>query len=222
MKCRKHLIDIYGTWGETALIKASRQGKADIVDYLLKSGADVDKVSGGTGRTALMVAIIHGHLEVVVLLNGKGCDWSIRDRTECQAVHFISNLDSNQLDLVDYVLSQPSVDVNAQDSNGCTVLMKAISLKSPVEILKRILDSGADPNVKSTHGITALMIAILGRYTEAVTILLEYPINLDDVTRDNVSALTLAESNNCEVIAEQLIERKRNPLPPTIVLHEAA
>jgi FOG: Ankyrin repeat len=77
---RKHLIDVYGTWGETALIKASRQGKADIVDYLLKSGADVDKVSGGTGRTALMVAIIHGHLEVVVLLNGKGCDWSIRDR----------------------------------------------------------------------------------------------------------------------------------------------
>ncbi|KAL1464982.1 hypothetical protein WDU94_004580, partial [Cyamophila willieti] len=122
---RKNIIDVLGAWGETALIKASRQGKADIVDYLLKSGADVNKVSEGTDRTALMEAIIHGHLNVVEILNERGCDWRVQDRTRCQAVHFISTLDNHHIDLVDYVLKQDSIQIDSQDCTGCTLLMKA-------------------------------------------------------------------------------------------------
>uniref|UniRef100_A0A8D9BPD3 Fibronectin type 3 and ankyrin repeat domains 1 protein n=1 Tax=Cacopsylla melanoneura TaxID=428564 RepID=A0A8D9BPD3_9HEMI len=217
---RKNLIDVHGAWGETALIKASRQGKADIVDYLLKSGADVNKVSEGTDRTALMVAVIHGHLNVVEVLNEKGCDWSVRDRTRCQAVHFVCTLDSRHFDLVHYVLKQSSIQIDAQDCTGCTVLMKSVTLNAPIEIIKKILDSGANPNLKSNYGITALMTAVLNSNAEAVSLLLASGANPDDVTGDNVSTMTLAESIQCQNILEQLLEIKNNPPPPAIILHD--
>lgn len=46
-------------------------------------------------------------------------------RTECQAVHFVSILDSKDSELVDNVLNEESISINAQDCTGSTVLMKA-------------------------------------------------------------------------------------------------
>ncbi len=51
----------------TPLINASRMGCKDVVEVLLNSGADVS-VKNSDGRTALVLAKIYDHIEIVELL----------------------------------------------------------------------------------------------------------------------------------------------------------
>ena len=55
----------------SALQAASARGSANIVELLLKNGADVG-AKGGPHGTALKAAKKFGHMEVVKLLQGKG------------------------------------------------------------------------------------------------------------------------------------------------------
>lgn len=75
----------------------------------------------------------------------------------------------------------------------------SVALNAPVEFIKKILEKGADPNIKSNNGITALMTAVLNKNISAVALLVDYGANIDDVTQDSVSAMTLAMSSNAEV-----------------------
>jgi ankyrin repeat protein len=58
----------------TALHWASNNGHHDIVDYLIRQGADVDRLCGHFHLTSLMLAAINGHIESVRLLISAGAE----------------------------------------------------------------------------------------------------------------------------------------------------
>ncbi len=62
-------VDAKDLDGETALMVASENGNAILVDLLIKEGADVD-VKDNDGQTALMKASKDGHAAVATLLKG--------------------------------------------------------------------------------------------------------------------------------------------------------
>ena len=70
--------------GNTALMKASQNGKANCVEALLEWGADKDAASGPygsyDGRTALHRAAEYGHLECARLLVRAGADRAKKNR----------------------------------------------------------------------------------------------------------------------------------------------
>ena len=66
---------------------ASYHGQAEVVKYLLKSGAQVDAVSR-RGRTPLHDASKRGHSEVVELLVEAGADIAAQDEDGLSAVHW--------------------------------------------------------------------------------------------------------------------------------------
>ncbi len=61
-------IDIYWNWKNTPLHLAAREGHADVVDFLLKHGADVN-AQNADGQTPVQCAVEGGHEEAASLLH---------------------------------------------------------------------------------------------------------------------------------------------------------
>lgn len=109
----------------TALMWAAHAGNADIVQELLRSGAEVN-ASAKDGETALILACNKGHHKVVqILLN---CD---------------------EVSKKEKRLTRASVD--AQTSVGITPLMFA-ALSGHVEVVRTLLLQGADLTVTDAQG----------------------------------------------------------------------
>jgi ankyrin repeat protein len=70
---RSDTLDLQGSYGNTALMKAAREGNAAIVDELLQAGAD-PVLKNVDGNQALWLACFGENPEVVRLLITAGCD----------------------------------------------------------------------------------------------------------------------------------------------------
>lgn len=68
----------YGMRSDTPLMIAAACGRLEIVEYLVREGADIDK-QGGNGRSALIWATIKDHLDIVKSLLAHGADTDLHD-----------------------------------------------------------------------------------------------------------------------------------------------
>lgn len=66
-------INKQGNYGNTALMKAAREGNIDIVTDLLDSGADIH-MTNVDGNTALWLSCFGGNTEIIKLLIAKGIE----------------------------------------------------------------------------------------------------------------------------------------------------
>ena len=146
--------------GMTALISASINGKRDIVELLLKAGADPN-IKDALGQTALMGA--QGNIDILrLLLLDKGVNPNIQDRRGNTAL-MIATVQRNT-DVVKLLLDK-GVDPNIVDTDGKTALIISaatvpFSRQENDDNLKNVrllLDKGADPNIVDNDGKTALM-----------------------------------------------------------------
>ena len=108
--------------GETALMWASYHGHKDIVELLLKNGADVN-ARDDDGCTALIKASFRGHKEIVELLLKRGADVSMANKNGNTALIFASSWGHEEI--VELLLKN-GADVNAKNSEGNTALMCAM------------------------------------------------------------------------------------------------
>jgi ankyrin repeat protein len=72
---------------ENALHLAARNGYTEVIEELLKAGADVNALEG-TNSTALMYAAYNGHLETVELLLKEGAELNVRDEGGYTALYW--------------------------------------------------------------------------------------------------------------------------------------
>ena len=106
-------------------------------------------------------------------------------------------------------------DINAtevrEDSGvyvrGLTALMMA-STNGRTEVVKLLLDKGAEVNLKNNYGITALFMASANGHTEIVKLLLDKgaEVNVKN-TDDGVTALFMASANGHTGIVKLLLDK---------------
>ena len=180
--------------GYTPLMRAIRRGNSEIAKLLIRSGADVNAETP-YGSTALMDAICFGsNTEIAKLLIDRGANIYVKDMLGktlldlTQIFHgpaiadlikakMDSDLHSNKpmgSDLImailnnniDFVHSSilSGVNVNAKDNAGNTAL-KLASERGQTEIVKLLLDAGADINIGNTNDYTPLEMAILNGHS---------------------------------------------------------
>ena len=104
----------------------------------------------------------------------------------------------------------PRVDVNAQDSEGRTALMAAMSsLNSPEEaqeMCEKLIKFSADPNIQDKDGRTALMDSIL--FTDSQRFLIENGADVSLRAKDGSKALMIALKYCRFDVAQILLENE--------------
>lgn len=152
------------TYERTPLHIAAERGQTEIVDLLLKKGADInarDSSNGAPlsqGNTALILAAAMNHLDTVQLLlaQAKKPDVLLREREGKTAFWFA--VENENLEMVKLLYSHGS-KVNLPDKTGASVLTTTV-LHKKYDVLDFLISKGADINKADNKGYTPLMAAI--------------------------------------------------------------
>jgi len=154
--------------GNTPLHKAVMQFYApEIVDTLIQAGAPVN-AQNANGDTPLILCARTEHYEYAKSLIDAKADIFKMNQAGENALRIALSKGYKAVDNI--VL--PS-NVNQSDDNSNSVLMTAVSLKAPADVLKLILSKGADPNARNKAQDSALHIAVRQNFAEQGVVLLD-------------------------------------------------
>jgi len=150
--------------GDNALLSANT---ADKVKLLLANGANPN-ATGKYGRTALQVAALQGDPESVAALLKAGAEVNAKDSEGNTALLVMLYIDEDNKQaptvtrdyagVVRALLRDKKIDVNAQNEDGETALMRAVKLGN-AEVVRLLLAARADANATDDIGDTAFTLA---------------------------------------------------------------
>lgn len=171
--------------GFTPLLFAAREGHVDVLDALVRAGADVDDTLPASGMSALVLAVYNAQYDFAQALLDLGADpdaagngWTALHQTVWTRR---PNLGRNPpfpvplgaLDAFDLVraLAAAGADLDARqtkeprdgnrnllDRIGSTPFLQAAKV-ADVEMMRLLVDLGADPSLATAEGVTPLMAA---------------------------------------------------------------
>jgi ankyrin repeat protein len=142
--------------GETPLMTASRTGNPAAVKVLLDAGADINAAEEWRGQTALMWAAAEGHNEAAKVLISRGA---------------LVNAKSKVFDFSALRPKPGSVGMNFP-RGGFTPLLFAVR-QGHMNVVKTLIDSGADVNLPDPDGTSALLMSIINFHYDVASYLLE-------------------------------------------------
>ena len=139
--------------GLTALMIASGAGDADGVERLLLAGADVNARRDSDGLNALTLASLGGFTEIVKLLIVGGADLEARDMRGRTAL-----MAASEGDIVPFYAE----DMEGLPNGGHALIVRAQreAMAAHTEVVRMLLDLGADANAKDNRGWTSLRYAV--------------------------------------------------------------
>ena len=122
-------------------------------------------------------------------------------------------VDSGDLDELEAVLRR--AEINARNEHGMTALMRA-AYHGRVQMVRVLLEHGADPNVTRNDNFTALSLAAFFGHAEIVDILIGHGANPDVSTRFNTSPYIWAKARSFSDVARALEKRSAQPKRPAL------
>jgi hypothetical protein len=146
--------------GTSALQMAARAGDLEIVRSLVSYGANVNR-QDSAGDTPLIIAARWDLFDVARCLVENGANMDIRNDKGGTAILVAARHDC--VDVVE-LLARKGADLRVQDKKGQSVLHRAVEGRYLVEqvpasvkkeMLKVLLEAGADPRLKDNQGRTA-------------------------------------------------------------------
>lgn len=153
----------------TPLIIASQKGHFDMVKQLVEAGADIN-AEDVSGETALYHANYNKHTEIVDYLLDHGAKMSIRDLGHI----LFDSASKNQINMFKICLNSASInDINHHDIDQLTPLIIA-SQKGHFEMVKALVEAGADVNAGDVAGETAIYHAMVNQKYDIVEYLLRH------------------------------------------------
>ncbi|MBQ9271444.1 MAG: ankyrin repeat domain-containing protein [Alphaproteobacteria bacterium] len=184
---------------------------ADIIQTLIKAGADVNAKEGTIGITPLMYAIERCQdLKVMKVLIQAGADVNAKANNGVTPLMYAAHI-SNNSEIIRELI-QAGANVNeTEKSTGLTSLMVAASNNSSLQVLQTLIHSGADINAKSNEGVTPLMFA--AKHTtnpEIINTLLNAGADIKAKGNNGVTPLIFAAFNNNPQVIETLVRTGAN------------
>jgi ankyrin repeat protein len=173
--------------GMTPLLFAVRDGNTEMTRLLLDRGADINQTSGNH-TSPLLIALLNGQVAIATELLAKGADPNAVDdyhRAALFAAIDLRNFNHDKygdlptdgrdpLDLIKAIIKKggnPNLRTNTVPVHGLmqfdaswvnfdgeTPFVRA-ALSGDIEVMRLLLASGADPNIATAQGTTALMAA---------------------------------------------------------------
>ena len=194
--------------GMTALLFACQNGHYQMVEILLKNGAD-PYIQSISGSTALILSSQNGHQQVVELLLEKQVDPNVQN-SKIGRTALIQASQQGHYQVVEILLKN-GADPNIHDNDGWTALIIS-SQNGHQQIVELLLEKHVDPNVQnSKNGRTALIQASQEGHYQVVEILLKNGADPNIHDNDGWTALILSSQNGHQQIVELLLEKHVDP-----------
>ena len=183
------------------VMRALVDGDMDLFKKLASADKKIGNLKGAGCITPLMQAVLYGDLDSVRLLLQQGADPNIRNEVGATAIMWaVDDLEKTRL------LIEHGADVNARSNDARTPLLIAAGLFGNTDIIKLLLDRGADLAAKSpTVNGYATVLSEASRVGDES--LLRMLIDRGaDVKSAGLVALANADRANCEKCFELLME----------------
>tara|TARA_R110000868_G_scaffold346617_7_gene607732 strand:+ start:1135 stop:2577 length:1443 start_codon:yes stop_codon:yes gene_type:complete len=178
------------TEGCTALLIAAQLNNAEIVELLIKHGADVNAIHDKTKVTPLYIAAQLNHIDTVRLLLNNKADHNLRGHESATPLHIASQMGS--LEVAELLLQHGANPNLGLLDDGITPLYLAVE-KKKVKIVKLLLANWADANrCNSTDGGSPLHVAAQASFIEAAAMLLQNGAKINAVTKEGATALHIS------------------------------
>ncbi|KAM6915338.1 kinase D-interacting substrate of 220 kDa B-like isoform 2-T2 [Xenentodon cancila] len=221
--------------GQTPLMLAAEQGSLEIVQELIRRGANVN-LDDVDCWSALISAAKEGHLEVVKELLENSAYIEHRDMGGWTALMWAAykgrvevtklllehganpNTTGQQYSVYPIIwaagrghaeivklLQQNGAKVNCSDKYGTTPLIWA-ARKGHLDCVMHLLENGADVDQEGANSMTALIVAVKGGYTEVVKELLKRNPNVNMTDKDGNTALMIAAKEGYTEIVQDLLD----------------
>nr|XP_057927637.1 kinase D-interacting substrate of 220 kDa B isoform X2 [Doryrhamphus excisus] len=240
MALRAHLdrfkeVDGRSDNGQTPLMLAAEQGSLDIVQELIRRGANVN-LDDVDCWSALISAAKEGHVEVVKELLENSAYIEHRDMGGWTALMWAAykgrmevtkvlleqganpNTTGQQYSVYPIIwasgrghahivklLLEGGAKVNCSDKYGTTPLIWA-SRKGHFDCVMHLLENGADVDQEGANSMTALIVAVKGGYTDVVKELLKRNPNVNMTDKDGNTALMIAAKEGYTEIVQDLLD----------------
>lgn len=91
------IVNKYGSDGLAAIHWAADRGYANILDILLRNGANVNLIDKDSGQTALHYAISCGHVDCVKILLKYGANRNIADSDDVTCMHLANDCEDHNI-----------------------------------------------------------------------------------------------------------------------------
>jgi uncharacterized protein len=188
----------------TVLQNAALHGSVSKCQLLLDAGAarTLDQ-KNLQGWTAIHCAASEGNVEVVRLLHECSAKTNIIDKSGCSLLHLAARFPA----VLQYVLQNSSIDVNAVNEHSCTALTVAAAAGASASV-RLLLQRGADPSIRDCHSRCAATFAAETGFTDVMEVLLAHntPATLATVYH-GLPLLTLAVASGQLAVARLLLQR---------------
>ena len=182
----------------------------------LQSIKNVNKVRPNDGKNMLHLLVMQGnHPEMVSLLVNKGVNFKLKDKkNKAKALHYSVIRKEKSLEFTKEILKYDT-DVNEiGGKKGTTALMWAVHFRSPIEVIKLLLEQGADPHFQSKTGSDVLMSAsapneLTGNQfinPKAIQLILDHKIDIKIKNSDGKTAYDYMKENK-EFIKTKLFKK---------------
>lgn len=168
------------------IMYTAKRGYNLVVSFLVRHGLDKEDHRRGAD-SAMATLASEGAVSAVQMLLSCGTSDAV-ERWESITLHCAA--EHGQVNVIELMVRQ-HCDVDVQDENGVTALMKAVT-KGNFEATQLLLTHDANMEIQSAYSETALVIAVANRQTELVELLVNHGADVNAPGSDGMTPLTEA------------------------------
>ncbi len=201
-------VNVKDVYGKSPISEASINGYINIVELLLKNGADLTleaalllnrqekikeiieskNIQEKDLKELLDKAIEKDNLKLVINLINYGF------KKKLYEILFAS-ITAGADNITKYLL-QLDINVNARNESGESLLHRAVMYNYPGELIKILLVKKANPNIKNTGNDTPIHLAVRWDNSNAIRHLIRYGADINAVNNDGSTALHILGTKN--------------------------